>query len=130
MTSPPPVTKALLKPAALKPKDRVALIAPASRPYKPSVVSRAVKLVEDLGFVPVVGRNVMEIKGHMAGTDEQRLSDLNSALADDSISGIFCLTGGFGALPLVRRMDFVSMIRHPKVIVGADTNTTILLAAY
>lgn len=129
MTSPLP-PRLNLKARALKPKDRVGLVAPGSRPYKPSEVTRAAKVVEELGFVPVVGANVLEINGHSAGSDEQRLADFNSFLADDSIAGIFCLTGGFGALPLVGRLDYEAMRRHPKVIVGGDENTVLLLAAY
>lgn len=129
MTSPQAI-KQSLKASALKAKDRVGLVAPASRPYKPSEVIRAVTLVAELGFVPVVGPNVLKIKGHSAGTDEQRLSDFNSFLNDDSIAGIFCITGGFGALPLVGRLDYAAMRKRPKVIVGGDENTVILLAAY
>jgi len=85
-------TKTLLKATALKPRDRVGLVAPGGRPYKPSVVSRAVKLIQEMGFEPVVGQNVLEVRGHNAGTVEQRVGDLNRFLNDDSIAALLCIT--------------------------------------
>ncbi len=123
-------TKALLKANALKPRDRLGLVAPGGRPYKPSVVSRAAKLIEEMGFEPVVGQNVLEVRGHNAGTVEQRVGDMNRFLNDDSIAGLLCITGGFGALSLLPHLDYGAIDKHPKIIVGGGENTTLLLAAH
>ena len=123
-------SKTLIKAKALKQGDRVGLVAPGGRPYKPSVVSRAARLVEDLGFQPVVGKHVLEVKGHTAGSVAQRLDDFNKFLKDDSIAGVFCIAGGFGGLSLLPDLDLGALERNPKVIVGGGENTTIVLGLH
>src|ERR1700677_4002797 len=118
-----------VKPRALKSKDKVALVAPSARPYKPSDLNHCIRVVEAMGFVPVVGKHVMSCQGHSAGADEERHEDINSFIADDSIAAIFCLTGGVGALALVDRIDYKRMASGQKCFVGADDNNVIGIAA-
>ncbi|MBA3993019.1 MAG: hypothetical protein C0469_05775 [Cyanobacteria bacterium DS2.3.42] len=125
-----PEGQKVLKPKALKPGDRVAVLCPAGRPHNPASVNRAKAIVEEMGFKPVVGKNALKIYGTMAGTDEERLSDFNDALTDDSIAGIFCVTGGYGALHLVDKIDWDKLKENPKVIAGSDDICHLLLAAY
>lgn len=120
----------ILKPKALKPGDRVAVLCPAGRPHSPASVNRAKAIVEEMGFRPVVGKNALKIYGTMAGTDEDRLADFNEALSDDSIAGIFSVTGGYGALHLVDKIDWDRLKQNPKVIVGSDDICHLLLSAY
>lgn len=119
--------KTSLKANALKPGDRVGLVAPGGRPYRPSVVSRAARLVEDMGFSPIIGEHVLEVKGHTAGSVADRISDFNRFLNDDSVSAIFCISGGFGALSLLPFLEYAAIERQPKIIVGGGENTTILM---
>lgn len=119
-----------IKPKALKTGDKVALLSPSGRPHNPAAVNRARAIVEKMGFKPVVGKNVLKIYGAMAGTDDERLSDFSDALSDDSIAGIFCITGGYGALHLVDKINWELLKRNPKVIAGSDDNCHILLAAH
>lgn len=125
-----PQSESLVKPKVLKPGDRVALLCPAGRPHNPSSVNRAVAIVEEMGFKPAVGKNTLKIFGAMAGTDEERLADFNEALVDDSIAGVFCITGGYGSLHLVDKIDWKKLKANPKVLVGSDDNCHLLLAAY
>lgn len=118
-----------LRAPCLKPGDRVGLVSPSGRPQKPSVLNRCLKLIEEMDFKPVPGKHVLACSGHMAGTDEQRLSDLNGFLSDDSIQAIFCTTGGSGALHLLDRLDYGAILTHPKILLGGDENGCIGLAA-
>lgn len=120
--------KSALKPAALRKGDRVALVSPASRPESPAAVERGKRIVEEMGFVPVVGRNALRVYGYMAGTDAERLDDLVDALTDDSIAGVFFLTGGYGSLHLLNGIDYAAVEKRPKIVVGCDDNTHLLLA--
>lgn len=117
-----------LKAAALRKGDKVGIVAPASRAGGPHVVASAERLVREMGFVPVIGDNVLSIRGYMAGSDEQRLSDLNGFIADESIRGIFCITGGYGSLRIIDGIDYERLKNDPKVITGSDENTCLLLA--
>jgi len=117
-----------LKAQALKNGDRVAIVAPASRPEGPHVVAAATQIVENMGFVPVVGEHVLSTHGYMAGTDEERLKDLNGFINDKTIRGIFCITGGYGSLRILDHVDYDGLMNDPKVIVGSDENTCLLQA--
>jgi muramoyltetrapeptide carboxypeptidase len=119
-----------IKPYALKPGDRVGLVCPASRPLNPSAIARSVRIVEEMGFAPVLGKHAHEMHGFMAGTDHQRLDDLHQFFADQSIKGIFCLSGGYGSMRLLDKIDYGLIGVNPKVIVGSDENTAWLLSVF
>jgi muramoyltetrapeptide carboxypeptidase len=121
-------TTKILKPHALKRGDKVGLISPASRPDGPAVIERAVKAMEWMGFKPVIAQHALDMQGFLAGADSDRLADLMTFFQDDSIKGIFCLSGGYGSLRLLDKIDYKLIAEHPKVLVGSDDNTALLLA--
>ncbi len=118
----------IVKAPALVPSDRVVLICPAGRPATPSTVRRCTHIVEEMGFKPIIGKHVFSAFGPMAGRDEERLEDLNSAISDESVKGIFCLSGGWGSLRLLDQVNFAGIQMQPKVIIGCGDNTALLLA--
>jgi muramoyltetrapeptide carboxypeptidase len=120
----------LIKPRALRGKDRVAIVAPASRPAKPSMIARAKRIVQDMGFEPVLGRHLLSTHGYMAGTDEERLSDFCHALTDPSIHAVWAITGGFGSIHLLDNLPYESFKENPKIVLGGDDVSHILLALY
>ena len=119
MRLPPPLTAGA----------RVALIAP-SGPLRPaSELDFAVAQAKSLGWDPVIGTSVLAEMGYLAGTDQQRLSDINAALRDDAIDGIWCVRGGYGAIRLLDGLDTGAMRRHPKSLIGYS-DITALHAAF
>lgn len=121
-------TSRLIKPPALKEGDVVGLVCPSSRPASPAVLQRCVRIVEEMGYKPKVGAHVLAINGYMAGSDQERLADLQGFLTDDSVRGIFCLSGGFGSLHLVPLLNYSEISGNPKIIVGSDDNSHLLFA--
>src|ERR1700752_4263856 len=99
-------TSKVVKPRALKKGDKVGVFCPSSRPETPAVVARAQRLIEEMGFIPVPGRNVLSSHGFSAGSDEQRCEDLQAFYADQYIKGVFCLAGGYGALRMLAHLDY------------------------
>lgn len=120
----------LLKPEALQQGDTVGLVCPASRPQSPAALARCVNIIEEMGFHARVGEHVLDIKGCMAGEDDQRLRDIMRFLTDDTVKAIFCLTGGYGSLRLLDSVDYSLFSMNPKIIVGSDDNAHLLLAIY
>jgi muramoyltetrapeptide carboxypeptidase len=96
----------------------VALVAPSGILPDPADVERARDNVRSLGWEPVMGSNVSRLHGYLAGTDEQRLADVNNALADDSIDAIWCVRGGYGAMRLLPSLDYASLERKPRPFIG------------
>ena len=71
--------------------SRVALVAPSGILKDPAQLRRAEDNVRSLGWIPVTGEHVSANHAYFAGTDEERISDLNGALRDDSIDAIWCV---------------------------------------
>jgi len=122
--------KTLVKPGALRPGDRVGIVAPSSRPATPATVAAAERVIREMGLNPVLGKNILNVHGYMAGTDNERMSDFQEMLDDNSIKGLFCITSGFGAMHLLPLLDYHKFSRNPKVIVGCGENSVLLNAIY
>lgn len=63
---------------------------------------------------------------YLAGDDAERLADLHAALADDDVSAILCLRGGYGCMRLVGRVDAALVRERRKLLVGYSDVTALL----
>lgn len=115
----------LTAPSPLEPGARVALISPAGALRGEEDVQRAVDNALSFGWEPVVGEHVLQRHGYMAGSDEQRLHDLNEALRDPAIDGVWCMRGGYGCLRLLPGIDFAALHDHPKPLIGYSDVTAL-----
>jgi muramoyltetrapeptide carboxypeptidase len=117
--------RAFAEPLSLPHGARVALISPAGPLKGESDVHRAVATVESLGWQAVIGPNALKHNGYFAGTDEERASDLNSAIANPDIDGIWCLRGGYGAMRLLGQLDVSPLRLRPKPLLGYSDITAL-----
>jgi muramoyltetrapeptide carboxypeptidase len=97
---------------------QVALVAPAGPLQKPEELPRAQENARTLGWEPVVAPHATERLGYLAGHDRDRLNDINRALRDPKIEGIWCLRGGYGMVRLLEKIDYDALSRMPKAIIG------------
>lgn len=109
---------------------RVALVAPAGILPDPAQIQRAEDNVTSLGWTPVLGQNVASLNGYLAGTDKQRVADLNLALNDDSIDAIWCVRGGYGSMRLLGDIDYDALRRNPRPLIGFSDITALHAAIY
>jgi muramoyltetrapeptide carboxypeptidase len=116
-----------LRPQALRPGDRVAIVAPGS-PVDERRLAAGVALLRSWGLQPVVFPHVLDRIGFLAGSDEDRLSDLAGAFADPGVRGIICARGGYGSQRIVDGLDYAAVGRDPKVFVGSSDVTALHLA--
>ena len=121
-------SKALTRPPRLAPGVRVALIAPAGPLLERDDRTRGQELCHALGYEPVVAPNAGSRYGYLAGTDEQRLADLNAALANPRIDAVWCLRGGYGMTRILPGVDFSALERHPKAVIGYSDITALINA--
>ena len=70
----------MLKPRALAPGARLAVVAPAS-PFDRDEFLSGIEEIRQMGFVPVYDDSVFARRGYVAGTPEERASALNAALS-------------------------------------------------
>lgn len=114
----------MIFPKKLKPGDRVALVSPAS-PVPEERLAPAIAAVEKYGLVPVVYESCRARRGYLSGSDELRASDIMAAFTDDSIDGIWCIRGGYGAQRLIERLDLKEIAAHPKFFGGYSDITAL-----
>ena len=120
MSLPPPA----VRPRALRKGARVALVAPAG-PLDPERIDRATAHCRTLGLEPVVYPSAARRSGYLAGTDEERLADLQGALDDPSIGAVWALRGGYGTLRILDRLRLARQRTDPIPFIGFSDNTTL-----
>ena len=116
-------------PPALTPGARVALVAPAGPLRSQAELDVAIAQARAFGWEPSVGAHALDKHGYLAGDDAARLGDLNAALADERIDGIWFLRGGYGAMRLLEGLDVDALRRRPRAIIGYS-DITALHAAF
>jgi len=104
----------ILKPKKIEKGDVIGIISPASNPSNLSTIPDGVKYFENLGYRVEVGKNVGKEEGYLAGSDEERLSDLHSMFANKQIKAIFCVRGGYGSGRLLDSIDYNLIKNNPK----------------
>jgi muramoyltetrapeptide carboxypeptidase len=89
-------------------------------------IHRAVELCRALDYDPVVAEHAAGRYGYLAGTDAERLADLNAAIRDRAIDAIWCLRGGYGITRILDGVDFAALARAPKPVIGLSDITALL----
>jgi muramoyltetrapeptide carboxypeptidase len=117
----------MIRPPALRPGARVALVAPAG-PLGDGAVDRAVGRVRAWGFEAVVGEHARTRHGYLAAPDRERTADFNAALSDDSVDAIWCLRGGYGVMRILDEIDWPALARRPRPVIGFSDNTALHMA--
>jgi len=118
-----------LYPNVLRPGDAIALVSPAG-PVAADKLESAVEVLKGWGLRPKVFPHALDRHSFYAGTDENRLADLQAALADPEIRGIFCNRGGYGVQRIVQQLDFDVVRQDPKVVIGFSDITALHAALW
>ncbi|MFC0505190.1 S66 peptidase family protein [Micromonospora costi] len=116
--------RAPVRARALVPGDRVRVVSPGSAP-DPALMERGTEILRGWGLEVELGEHVFARYGYLAGTDAQRLADVNAAFADPGVRGVFAARGGYGTQRIVDRMNVSALRRDPKVVVGFSDITSI-----
>ncbi len=114
----------------LGPGSRIALVAPSGILSDPAHVTRAEDNARSLGWVPLLGENVSAAHAYFAGTDDERARDFNAALRDDTIDAIWFVRGGYGAMRLLRDLDYSALRSNPRPLIGFSDITAIHSAVH
>jgi muramoyltetrapeptide carboxypeptidase len=121
---------ATIKPKRLAPGDIVALVSPASATFNTLDLQIARESLEALGFKVRVSGHMMERHGYLAGEDKARAEDINKAFADTSVAAVHAIRGGWGSARVLPYLDFETIRRNPKVLMGYSDITALHLAIH
>lgn len=82
------------------------------------------------GLRPELGEHALDRRGFLAGSDEDRLADVNAALRDPGVRAVVAATGGAGAYRIVDGLDLAAVRADPKPVVGFSDITNLHLALW
>src|SRR4051812_43937138 len=119
-----------VKPRRLAAGDTVTLVAPANATFNTVDLQIAHESLEALGFKVKVGAHLLDRHGYLAGDDKARADDINKAFADSSVAAVHAIRGGWGSARLLPHLDFDTIRRNPKVIIGYSDITALLLSMH
>ena len=115
-----------IQPEFLKPGDEVAIISP-SWAIEEEKIKDAVTFLEKWGLNVRLGKNALKCSGPFAGSEEERLHDLQEMTDNPEIKAVFCSRGGYGALKIISKVDFSPLKKTPKWYVGFSDITVLHL---
>ncbi len=119
------ITRDLAKPPYLKKGDTIIILSPAGKLKDRTAVDPGIELANHWGLVVFFGNHLLSQDHSFAGTDQERLEDLQKALDDPSIKAIWAARGGYGTIRLVDDLDFSGFTEHPKWIIGYSDITAL-----
>jgi muramoyltetrapeptide carboxypeptidase len=115
----------VIKPRALRPGDRIALVAPAS-PFSRDAFDAGVAELRRLGFEPVYDEAVFARRRYTAGDPALRAADFHRAWTNPAIAALIAVRGGYGSVQVLPLLDADEIRRTPKAFVGYSDNTSLL----
>ena len=115
----------MLKPRALEPGSRLAVVAPASS-FPRHEFDDGIAELERLGFSPVYDDTVFARLRYVAGPAALRADAIHRALVDPAIAGIIAVRGGFGSAHLLPLLDRSEVRRARKPFIGYSDITSLL----
>jgi muramoyltetrapeptide carboxypeptidase len=107
----------MITPPYLKSGDKVAIVAPA-RKVSFAEMEAAISILKSWGLEVVTGNHLTSDNNQFAGTDQERVSDMQQMLEDADTKAIFCARGGYGCVRIIDQLDFTRFVASPKWIIG------------
>ncbi len=114
----------MIFPEKLKIGDKIGVISTA-RKITLDELAPAIKTIESWELKVELGSNLFEADNQFSGTIEQRSTDLQTMIDDDSIKAILCARGGYGTVQIIDNIDFSKLKNKPKWIVGYSDVTVL-----
>ncbi|GAA2064598.1 LD-carboxypeptidase [Catenulispora yoronensis] len=122
--------RSLLAPPALKPGDRVAVVALSGPPGRQEL-DLGLAALRSVGLVPEVFPSTRSVGPYpyLAADDKMRAEDLTRALREPDFAAVFCARGGYGVQRALELVDWSKVGRpEPRVVVGFSDATALIEA--
>ncbi len=113
----------------LRTNQLVGIIAPAS-PISKSEIRKGIRVITSLPLQVRLGAHLFDHSQYLAGSDQDRVSDLHEMFSDPEIKAILCARGGYGSLRFLDKIDYDLIRENPKILVGFSDLTALLTAIY
>ena len=102
---------------AIQKGDLIYITSPAKSIDNQSVIF-AKEFFEKNGFRVLISKHCLGEHHYFSGTDSERTLDFQEGIDNPEVKAIVCSRGGYGCVRIVDAIQWASMIREPKWIVG------------
>ncbi len=113
-----------IKPPALRPGDKIGIVAPASY-FNREEFEAGCAALRELGYNPVYEDSIFDRDLYFAGTTARRARELENLFARDDVKAIICARGGYGSNYLLPELDIRKISSKPKAFIGYSDNTSL-----
>jgi len=101
----------------LKAGDQIRIVSSA-RKITPSELEECLAFIREKGFVPTLGNSIYHSLNQFAGSDIDRLTDLQEAINDPDVKAVWMARGGYGTHRIIDQLSIASLKKNPKWIIG------------
>ncbi len=116
----------IIKPRRLRAGDTVGVVTPATATFQQVELDIVRESLEALGLKVRIGEHVMNRYGSLGGADKDRAADINKFFGDRAVAAVIPTRGGWGSARLLPHLDFDTIRRNPKIILGYSDITALL----
>ena len=114
----------MIRPPFLHAGSKIALIAPSGA-VDAIWIDGAIQTLEKWGLEVIIGQHARGKYHRFAGTDTERLADLQWAIDQPDIAALLCLRGGYGLTRLIDKVNLAPLVRTPKWLLGFSDITVL-----
>ena len=114
----------MIIPPKLKVGDKISIISTA-RKISLQEITPAINILESWGLEVILAKNIFKENNQFAGTIEQRSAALQDIIDNEDIKAILCARGGYGSIQIIDNIDFSSLQKNPKWLVGFSDVTVL-----
>ena len=93
-------------------------------------INNATAFFENKGYKVKLAKNIFDKKRYLAGSDKDKIDELQKFFEDSEIDMIISARGGYGAIRLVNQIDYDLIKNNPKPFIGFSDVTALLLMIY
>ena len=111
-------------PPFLQPGDVIGICAPA-RKVSPEEMKDGIDWLLAKGFQVKVSQHLYGEFNQFSGTDDERAADLQSLIDDSKVKAIVFARGGYGWVRIIDQINFSSLEKHPKWLIGFSDVTVL-----
>lgn len=94
------------------------------------MINIGVNTLRQMGFSVIFSKNAKKEFLYMAGSVEDRVSDLNDAMSSTESNIIMAVFGGYNSNQLLEKIDYETIKNKKKIMIGYSDITAILNAIY
>ncbi|MDD3077568.1 MAG: LD-carboxypeptidase [Paludibacter sp.] len=106
-----------MMPPFLNHGDEIRIVSPSGT-IDPKYIDGATQQLVAYGFKVTEGKFTRNAYGRFGGTTDQRTEDFQNALNDPEVKAILCSRGGYGVAQIIDKIDFTTLKKQLKWLIG------------